>query len=108
MRWHGPHPAPSEGNIAAVAASVRKDREESIRRRSQQLGLSYAITWPILRKDLGLQAYKIQLVQELKLTDFPKRFRFGRWALDKLAEDPQSLLTDEPHFWLNEYGNKQN
>lgn len=111
-RPHRPHPARSEGNIAAVAASVREDREESIRRRSQQLGLSYATTWRILRKDLGLKAYKIQLVQELKATDLPNRFRFSRWTLDKLAEDPlfskKILFSDEAHFWLNGYVNKKN
>ena len=46
-------------NIAAVNESFAEDPEESIRRRSQQLGLSYGTTWAILRKDLGLKAYKI-------------------------------------------------
>ncbi|KAL4135687.1 hypothetical protein QTP88_007283 [Uroleucon formosanum] len=39
-RPNRPHPARSEENIATVARSVRDDRDESIRRRSQQLGLS--------------------------------------------------------------------
>lgn len=111
-RPNRPHPARSEGNIGAVAESVHEDRELSIRRRSQQLGLSYSTTWRILRKDLSLKAYKIQLVQELKPTDLPNRFRFSRWALDKLAEDPlfstKILFTDEAHFWLNGFVNKQN
>ena len=47
------HPARSIENIAAVAESVHENREESIRHRSQQLGLSYGTTWAILRKDLG-------------------------------------------------------
>jgi len=111
-RPNRPHPARSEGNIAMVTESVREDREESIRRRSQQHGLSYATTWRILRKDLGLKAYKIQLVQELKQSDLSNRHRFSRWALDKFAEDPlfskKILFTDEAHFWLNGYVNKQN
>ena len=69
-------------------------------------------TWAILRKDLGLKAYKIQLVQELKSADLPKRHNFSRWALGKLAEDPhletRILFSDEAHFWLNGYVNKQN
>ena len=36
---------------------------QSIRRRSQQLGLFPSTLWKILRKDLGLKAFKIQLVQ---------------------------------------------
>lgn len=53
--------------------SVPDDREESIQRCSQQLGLSYPTTWRILHKDLGLKAHKIQLVRELKPTDQPNR-----------------------------------
>lgn len=107
-----PHPARSEENIAMVMESLDNDRDESIRRRSQQLGLSYSTTWRILRKDLGLRAYKIQLVQELKPADLPMRHRFSVWALGKLEEDPlfstKILFSDEAHFWLNGYVNKQN
>ncbi|VVC24954.1 Reverse transcriptase domain [Cinara cedri] len=39
-RPNRPHPTRNEENIAAVAGKVRGDRDESIRRRSQQLGLS--------------------------------------------------------------------
>ena len=99
-------------NIAAVNESFAKDLEESIRRQSRQLGLSYGTTWAILRKDLGLKAYKIQLVQELKPADLPKRHNFSRWALGKLAEDPhfgiRILFSDEAYFYLNGYVNKQN
>ncbi|CAK1602462.1 unnamed protein product [Parnassius mnemosyne] len=59
----------TEGNIAGVARSVEEDAEMSIRRRSQLVGLCPSTTWKILRKDLGLRAYKIQLVQELKPND---------------------------------------
>ncbi|XP_055308848.1 uncharacterized protein LOC129572772 [Sitodiplosis mosellana] len=112
LRPNRPHPARSAENIAAVADSVREDREESIRHRSQQLGLSYATTWRILRRDLGLKAYKIQLVQELKPTDMPNRYRFSVWALEKLEEDPlfstRILFSDEAHFTLNGHVNKHN
>jgi len=77
----------TEENIAALSASVSDDHEMSIRRRSQQLGLCYSTTWKILRKDLGVKSYKIQLVQELKPHDLPQRLTFGEWALAKLEED---------------------
>lgn len=35
----------TEENIASVSESVAEDREMSIRRRSQQLGLCYSTTW---------------------------------------------------------------
>jgi len=86
-RPNRPHPARNKENIAAVAESVRDDRDDSIWRRSQQLGLSYATTWRILRKDFRLKAYEIQLVQELKPTDLPNRHHFSVWALEKFEEE---------------------
>ena len=56
----------TEENIAAVSASVNDDPQFSIRCRSQQLNLCYSTTWKILRKDLGVKPFKIQLVQEIK------------------------------------------
>ncbi|CAH2098403.1 unnamed protein product [Euphydryas editha] len=77
-----------------------------------QLGLTYGTTWRILRRDLKLKAYKIYLVQQPKPLDLSKRHRFVLWALEKFQEDPtfsrQILFSDETHFWLNGYVNKQN
>ena len=42
-----PRTARTVENIAAVNESFAEDPEESIRRRSQQLGLSYSTTWAI-------------------------------------------------------------
>ena len=56
----------TEENITAVSASDYDDHQISIRRRSQQPGLCYSTTWKILRKDLGVKLFKIQLEQELK------------------------------------------
>jgi len=60
--------ARSAENIAAVRESVRKN-SRSISRRSQEFGLSATSTWRILRRDLGLHPYKIQLTQKLKVND---------------------------------------
>ena len=104
--------ARSEANIAAVAESVDEDCDLSIRRRAQELDMSYSSLWRILRRDLGFTAYKIRLVQELKPTDFRLRREFGLWALEQLANDPlfyrKIVFSDEAHFWLNGYVNKQN
>ena len=102
----------TEENIAAVNESVEEDPNVSIRRRSQELGLCPSTTWKILRKDLGLHPYKIQLVQELKPRDHDMRRSFADWALEQLATDPlfyrQIVFSDEAHFWLNGFVNKQN
>ena len=48
----------------------------------------------------------------MKPNDLPQRRIFGEWALEKLAEDPlfyrKIVSSDEAHFWLNGYVNKQN
>lgn len=104
--------ARTQENIDAVAASVRDNPNLSIPRRSQQLNLSQTTTWRILRKDLGLHPYKIQLVQELKPLDHHKRRLFADFALEQLENDEhfyrKILFSDEAHFWLNGYVNKQN
>ena len=41
----------------------------------------------IFHKDLGMMPYKVQLVQELMLIDHPLRFRFAKWACNRLTED---------------------
>lgn len=102
----------TEEVVAAVERSVEEDPNESIRRRAQQLDLCPSTLWKILRKDLGLHAYKIQLLQELKPRDHHMRRTFGQWAENQNALDPQFnkkiLFSDEAHFWLNGYVNKQN
>lgn len=102
----------TEEVIAAVERSVEEDPNQSIRHRAQELDMCPSTLWKILRKDLGLRAYKIQLVQELKPHDHLARRRFGEWAQNKIAVDPdfhkRILFSDEAHFWLNGYVNKQN
>lgn len=102
----------TEEAISSVSESVQQDPNISIRHRAQQLGLCPSTTWKILRKDLHLLPYKIQLVQELKPDDHRLRREFADWAHNQLEVDPffyrKILFSDEAHFWLNGYVNKQN
>ena len=104
--------ARSAENIAAVRQSVQDNPRLSIPRRSQQLGLSSTSTWRILRLDLGLHPYKIQLTQELKITDHRQRREFADWVLEQLETDPdfgkKIIFSDEAHFSMNGYVNTQN
>ena len=60
--------------------------------------------------------YKVQLVQQLKPIDHPMRFRFTKWACDRLTEDADFdkkkkkniIFSDEAHFDLGGYVNNQN
>ena len=75
-------------NIAAVAESMCEAPSTSIHRRrcSQQLNISETSLRRILHKDLRMTPYKVQLVQELKPIDHPMRFRFAKWACDRLTD----------------------
>ena len=69
-------PVRSAENIAAVAQSVLEHPSTSTRHRSQELNISRISLRRILHKDLGMKAYKVQIVQELKPHDNPMhRFR---------------------------------
>ena len=104
--------ARSEEIIAAVSASIQNEPNQSIPRRSQELDIAQMTLWRIMRKDLGLHAFKIKLTQELKLLDHLKRRNFSNWALTELEENEEFhrkiIFSDEAHFWLNGFINNQN
>jgi len=84
-----------------VCENVRENPRRSNSRRSQELGLSATSTWRILRRDLGLNPYKVQLTQELKVNDHRQRV-FADWVLEQLEVNPnfakQIIFNDEAHF----------
>ena len=49
-----------------VSASINDGHQLSIRRRSQQLDLSYSTIWKILWKDLFVKPFKMQLMQRIE------------------------------------------
>lgn len=66
----------SQEHIDLVRKSDAEDPKMSISRRSQQCKLSESTTWRILRKDLSLKAYKVQITQKLKPFNHSKRRAF--------------------------------
>ena len=102
----------TEQNIALVRDSVAVSPMKSVRRRSQQLGLTRSSLRRILRYDLHFYPYKIQLTQQLKVTDHQKRRQFVDWVLRRRQEDARFankiIFSDEAHFHLNGFVNKQN
>ena len=65
--------ARSEETIATVSALIQNEPNQSIPRRSQELGIAQTTLWCIMRKDLGLHAFKIKLTKDLKPLDHLKR-----------------------------------
>ena len=106
-------PVRTPENISVVVESVNEVPATSIHSPSQQLNISKTSLRQILHKDLGMTPYKVQLVHELKPIDHPMRFRFAKWPCDRLIEDPdfgkkKNIFSDEAHFDLGGYVNKQN
>ena len=72
---HRPHksrPMRSAENIAAVRASVERSPTTCQKRRSQQLRMARFTLQRIIRVDLYLFPYKIQLTQRLLPADKPR------------------------------------
>ena len=65
-------PRRSAENIAAVRASVERSPRTSQKRRSQQLRMALSTLQRIIRVDLHLFPYKIQLTQRLLPADKPR------------------------------------
>ena len=108
-RAHG-HRTPTTG-LRKITRAVRRNPHHSVRQLSRRTGASKSTIHRILRRQLGLFPYKLQLTQRLHRGEKAKRMQFCRWLLGKWASPRfrQSLLfSDEAHFYLNGHVNKQN
>jgi len=102
----------NEENIQRVQESVEENPETSTRRRSAELQMSRRSLRRILRKNLHMFPYKVQLVQELKPGDSQQRIIYAV-RLQELAREHNEfihylIMSDEAHFHLNGFVNKQN
>ncbi|XP_028027786.1 uncharacterized protein LOC114241201 [Bombyx mandarina] len=98
----------TEENVSEVAVSVRRDPQQSSRKRSAELAISRSSLRRILTKDLKLHPYKLQLVQELKPNDHHLRRAFAETMLERFQSLNNILFSDEAHFHLSGFVNKQN
>lgn len=97
----------NEINIEAVNAAVRQNPHRSIRKHAFALHLNRSSVQRILKKDLHYHPYKIQLVQALKNDDYRIRLNFATLMQD-FNDFDNILFSDEAHFHLDGYVNKQN
>ena len=96
-------------NVNRVRVSIEESPRRSTRHRSQSLGVSRRSLQKILTRHLKLHPYKIMLVQKLLPTDNVQRLQFSERMLNILQDDLAMIITsDEAHFHLNGYINKQN
>ena len=84
----------------------------SIPRRSLELGISQTTLHQILHKVLWFKAYKVQLAQQLKPAEHQQRHVFVNWVMEMHKNEAEFyrkiIMTDEAHFHLRGYLNKQN
>lgn len=66
-------------HIAVVSDSVIESPSKSIRHHFQQLGIAVNSLQRVLKNDLYLHTYKMQLTQELKPADHTKQRAFPNW-----------------------------
>ena len=93
--------ARSTENIAIGRENVAEDPNVSISRRFQKLRLSYGILWRVLRLDLHLHPYKVQLTQQLKPATIHNVVETWNGCLSN-----KTFFSDEAHFTLRKH--KQN
>lgn len=103
----------------AIPETIEKVREiftqkptTSLRQAALDLNVSHMTVQRILKEDLNLFPYKIQCQQPLKEIDITRRRDFANLMIRRIESnriDPKNIwFTDESHFWLDGYVNRQN
>ena len=104
--------ARSPENVDAVRDSVRQSPKTLQRRCSQELGLPRSSFHRILKNDLQLYPYRIQIKQTLRQNGMAKRVEMCQWFESKIEENPEFLqnvwFSDEAHFSLSGHVNSKN
>ncbi|TLM65355.1 DUF4817 domain-containing protein, partial [Acinetobacter baumannii] len=103
-----PRTSRTEQNIDTVTQSIRENPTQSTRKRARALNVSRTSLQRILKKDLHMHPYKIQLVQELKETDGIQRQNYANEMLNRFTSFNNIMFSDEAHFHLNGHVSKQN
>ena len=89
---------------------IVKSPRRSVRKHSAAVGLSDCSVRRILHKDLNFHPYKIAIFQELIDRDMANSRISSEQLLEMLNDDgviSTVLMTDEAHFHLTGYVNKQ-
>jgi len=96
-------------NVESVRRSVIESPRRSTRRRASILGLSRRSLQRILHGELNFHLYKIMIVQKLLTNHYVQCRLFCERMFEIIASDDVILMmSDEAHFHLDGYVNKQN
>jgi len=105
-------PRRSDENIEAVQASIERLPTKSSHHRSSQLGISRTSLRRIIRDDLKLFPYKIQVTLRFLPIDKPRLLDYANFVVNVAQTDDdfwqKIIMSNEAHFSLNGTVNKQN
>jgi hypothetical protein len=97
-----------EKKLLDISDRMLQSPKKSIKKLSQQVGVSYGTVHTALKNPIRLHPYKITAVHELKPGDSAKRVAYCKWFLDFLDREGEDILdvkffTDEVYFHLSGY-----
>lgn len=95
-------------NVERVRQAVQTSPHRPMRRQAAALRMSDRSVRRILHMDLHYHPYKIAIVQQLKPHDYANRQRFSQEMIDLMDDEKILVMSDEAHFHLDGYVNKQN
>ena len=107
-----PRSGRSEENVETVEAAFIQSQGKSIRRAALELNISRASIQRMLRKDIRMYPYKIQVVHNLEPQDYDSRMEMCETLLHHYETDPaimeQLWFSDEALFHLSGRVNRHN
>ena len=107
-----PRSGRSEENQEVVETTFVQDQTKYIRRASLELNISRATIHRLLRKDIGMHPYKLQIVQSLEPQDYDSRLEMCETLIHRYEEDPNILeqmwFSDEAVFHTSGKVNRHN
>ena len=95
-----PRSVRSEENIAQISALLETDSSSSVRMIASETGIKRESVRKILRKDMKLKPYKVNILHELLAQDFLRREQFCREMLD-FPYISDICFSDEAYFYLD-------
>jgi|UniRef100_A0A2S2QFU9 hypothetical protein len=97
-------------NVDRVRLDTLRSPNHSVRLRAVALGINESSVRRILKIDLAFHPYKIQVCHQLLAGDYQQRINFVQFMIEIIDNNDNMVLfmSDETHFHLNGYVNKQN
>ena len=104
--------ARTEVKVETVRQSTVRSPRKSLRRRSSEVGLAKSTVQGIMKQDLNLYPYKLEIKQTLTDKDKEKRFQMSTWFNEMMENDEHWVgkiwFSDEAYFHLDGSVNRQN